>query len=190
MNYGVTSALDGAQIADPVIIANNPTNRSSVQFLVSTTVPPAPTIQPIPVTFKWHQTRDARLALQWLRSNGLDRQLVDSKTDVVFPHLKPFWERIGAMGIDNATMFLQERIESTTRGSLTFFGVSVDRDLVLWVGPGLCAFLLLFFWLHLRITAGKQKLMRPPTHILGSSASQTNSAEPWAPNLNRLSANR
>ena len=50
------------------------------------------------------------------------------------------------MGIDNATLFLQERIESTTRGTLSLFGVSVDRDLVLWAGPLVLFSLMLFYW--------------------------------------------
>ena len=54
------------------------------------------------------------------------------------------------MGTENATLFLQERIEATTHGSLSLFGVSVDRDLILLAGPATLSALMLFFLLHLR----------------------------------------
>jgi hypothetical protein len=54
------------------------------------------------------------------------------------------------MGTENATLFLQERIEATTHGSLSLFGVSVDRDIVLLAGPAALSALMLFFLLHLR----------------------------------------
>lgn len=54
------------------------------------------------------------------------------------------------MGTENATLFLQERIEATTHGSLSLFGVSVDRDLILLAGPATLLALALFFLLHLR----------------------------------------
>ena len=54
------------------------------------------------------------------------------------------------MGTENATLFLQERIEATRRGTLNLFGVSVDRDLILLAGPATLFALMLFFLLHLR----------------------------------------
>jgi hypothetical protein len=78
------------------------------------------------------------------------KRLVDPKSGVVFPKLKPFWERIADMGTENATLFLQERIEATTHGALNLFGVAVDRDLVLLAGPAALSALMLFFFLHLK----------------------------------------
>lgn len=145
----VTIWPDNVRVLDPVAITNSATNQEIVQFYLSSPVPPAPTIQ-FTVTGTFEPSSKPRLALEWLHSEELGRKLVDSKSGVLFPRLRPFWERVGSMSIDNATLFLQERIESTTRGTLTFFGVSVDRVLVLWVGPAVLFSLMLYFWLHLR----------------------------------------
>jgi|SRR4051812_37891162 hypothetical protein len=99
-------------------------------------------------TFK--PSDNMHLALDWLRSDVNGRNLIDPKSSVVFPKLKPFWERIADIGTENATLFLQERIEASTHGFLNLFGVSVDRDLVLMAGPAALFALMLFFWLHLR----------------------------------------
>ena len=45
---------------------------------------------------------------------------------------------------------MQERIEATTHGTLSLFGVAVDRDLILLAGPATLTALMLFFLLHLR----------------------------------------
>ena len=90
------------------------------------------------------------LALDWLKSDEDGKNLIDTKSGIVFPKLKPFWERIADMGTENATLFLQERIEATTHGSLSLFGVSVDRDLVLFGRASGPFGTMLFFWLHLR----------------------------------------
>jgi hypothetical protein len=99
-------------------------------------------------TFK--PSDNLHLALDWLKSDEYGKNLVGPKSGVVFPRLKPFWERIADMGTENATLFLQERIEATTHGSLSLFGVSVDRDLILLAGPATLSALMLFFLLHLR----------------------------------------
>lgn len=137
------------RVLDPSVITNSASNLESIELIVSG---PPPPVQPIPlkVTYTFYKSPDPHLALDWLRSEELGRDLIDPKSGELFPHLRPFWERIADMGIDNATLFLQERIEATTRGTLTLFGVSVDRDLVLWVGPAVLSSLMLFFWLHLR----------------------------------------
>jgi hypothetical protein len=110
-------------------------------------MPPSANIS-VSSTFK--PSDNLHLALQWLKSDENGKSLVDSKSGVVFPRLKPFWERIADMGTENATLFLQERIEATTHGSLSLFGVSVDRDVVLLAGPAALSALMVFFLLHLK----------------------------------------
>lgn len=129
---------------------NAATNLTSVTFYFSYPKGPAPTIQPIPVTFKVGQIESAPLALYWLRSNMFGQRLLDKKSDAIFPNLRHFWGRVGLMNLDGATVFLQDQLESTRRGSLSFFGISVERSLVIWVGPSLCLSLGVFFVLHLR----------------------------------------
>lgn len=140
--------LNDVQMADPVVLHNSP-NVESLQFLLYNGLPLPPSANfPVDCTFK--PSDNLHLALDWLRSDENGKDLVDAKSGMVFPKLRPFWERIADMGADNAALFLQERIEAGTRGSLSLFGVSVDRDLVLFAGPAALLALTLFFWLHLR----------------------------------------
>jgi hypothetical protein len=141
-------AINNVQMADPVVLHNSP-NVESLQFLLFNGLPMPPAAN-FSVTCTFKASDNLHLALDWLRSDENGKNLIDPKSGVVFPKLKPFWERIADMGTENATLFLQERIEASTHGSLSLFGVSVDRDLVLMAGPGALFAVLLFFWLHLR----------------------------------------
>ena len=149
--FGSGMSISDVQMADPVVLQNSP-NMASLFFSLYDGLPLPPSIT-FSVGTRFEPSGNTHLALDWLRSDENGRKLVDS-SGVVFPKLKPFWERIADMGADNATLFLQERIEATTRGSLSLFGVSVDRDLVLWAGPLVLFSLMLFLWLHLRQANG------------------------------------
>ena len=145
---GSGMVINNVTPADPVVLHNSP-NVESLQFVLYSGLPMPPSISfSASCTFK--PSGNSHLALDWLRSDENGKKLVDPKSGVVFPKLKPFWERIADMGADNATLFLQERIEATTRGTLSLFGVSVDRDLILLAGPAALFALMLFFLLHLR----------------------------------------
>ena len=147
-NFGSGMSINNVTMADPVVLHNSP-NVESLQFLLFNGLPMPPSANmSVSCTFK--PSDNLQLPLDWLKSDENGRNLVDPKSGVVFPRLKPFWERIAAMGADNATLFLQERIEATTRGTLNLFGVSVDRDLILMAGPAALCALMLIFLLHLR----------------------------------------
>jgi len=129
---------------------NAATSLTSVTFFFSYPKGPAPNIPAIPVTFRMGTIETGPLALEWLRSSAVGKELLDKKSGALFPNLKLFWGRVGLMNVDGATVFLEDQIESTRRGSLSFFGITVERSLVIWVGPALCLSLLLFLVLHLR----------------------------------------
>lgn len=145
---GTGMSINGVPIADPVVLHNSP-NVESLQFLLFNGLPMPPSVN-ISVGCTFRPSDNLHLALDWLKSDENGKKLVDPKSGVVFPKLRPFWERIADMGTENATLFLQERIEATTQGSLSLFGVSVDRDLILLAGPAALLVLMLFFLLHLR----------------------------------------
>jgi hypothetical protein len=131
-------------------LGNAATVITSVTFYFSYLKGQPPNIPPIPVAFKVGEIESGPLALDWLRSDVFGRQLLDQKSGRVFPNLKQFWGRVGLMNLDGATVFLEDQLESDRRGSLSLFGISVDRSLLTWVGPSLCLSLMLFFVLHLR----------------------------------------
>ena len=147
-NLGSGMSINDVPIADPVVLHNSP-NVESLQFLLFNGLPMPPSVN-FSVGCTFQPSGNLHLALDWLKSDENGKSLVDPKSGVVFPKLKPFWERIADMGTENATLFLQERIEATTHGSLSLLGVSVDRDLILLAGPAVLSGLLLFFLLHLR----------------------------------------
>lgn len=89
-------------------------------------------------------------AAAWLKTDSFGRSLIDPQRGEVFPHLKRFWQKVSGLGVNEATVFLQDQLEATTRGSLSFFGVPVERSLAISAGPLVCFSILLFFWLHLR----------------------------------------
>jgi hypothetical protein len=88
-------------------------------------------------------------ALEWLRKDTFGQRIVDAKTGVVFPRLKVFWHQINQDGPDQATVFLQEELAANTRGTLSFFGIPVERSLAVSAGPVVTLCILLFMALHL-----------------------------------------
>jgi len=88
-------------------------------------------------------------ALEWLRGEAFGQRLLDQKGEAIFPHLKVFWDRVSSLTDNEATVFLQEELSSTSRGTLSFFGIPVERGLALSAGPIACLSILLFLGLHL-----------------------------------------
>ena len=131
------------------LLESHGSDLTEVQFYLSDSAGTNLGVRPIPVTFTIGPVKAGQLALDWLRSTGAGRRLFGKDLATFLPSLRPFWGRVGTMTLDNATAFLEQQIESTTRGSLSFFGISVERSLVIWVGPALSLFVVVFFVLHL-----------------------------------------
>jgi hypothetical protein len=89
-------------------------------------------------------------AISWLRSEPLGVKLIDSSGMTVFPNLKKFWDKINSMTVDQAVVFLDEQLESSSRGTMTFFGIPVERSLAIGAGPAICLSILVFFYMHLK----------------------------------------
>lgn len=95
-------------------------------------------------------SENGHFAVDWLKTNSFGNKLVDPNTGQVFPHLKKFWEKLNALNVEEATVFLQEQLEASTRGTLSFFGIPVERSLAISAGPIVCFSILLFLRLHIR----------------------------------------
>ena len=87
--------------------------------------------------------------LDWLQNDTFGQKIVDAKTGTLFPHLKAFWPQINQDNPDQATVFLQEEMAANTRGTLSFFGISVERSHAVLAGPVAMFCILLFMGLHL-----------------------------------------
>lgn len=88
------------------------------------------------------------LGLEWLRQDLIGRNLIDWKTGVVFPHLKPFWNQFGIpMRADTVAAYLQQQLQSLKGGTVSFFGISINGALMVAVGPVVCFITLLYFQL-------------------------------------------
>lgn len=107
-------------------------------------------LQPTYVVFSYSiRSEVGKFAIDWLRNDTFGRKLVDPRTGVIFPNLKTFWHQINQDNPDQATLFLQEELEANTRGTLSFFGIPVERSLAISAGPVLLFCILLFLGLHL-----------------------------------------
>ena len=95
-------------------------------------------------------SENGHFAADWLKTDSFGRKVMDLKTGEVFPNLKKFWEKVNGLNVGEATVFLQEQLESSTRDTISFFGIPVERTLAISAGPIVCFSILLFLWLHLR----------------------------------------
>ncbi len=128
---------------------NRPTVGTSSALLYLTT--DQREYQPASVTVTYSiNSETGKFPLDWLRSDTFGQKLVDSKTDVVLPHVKVFWDKINQDTPDQATVFLQGQLEANTRGTLSFFGIPVERSLAVSAGPLITFCILVFLILHLR----------------------------------------
>lgn len=101
------------------------------------------------VTYAIHSD-SGQFAADWLRTDTFGKGLIDPRTGVLFPNLKKFWDQVNSLPVDQAAAFLQGQLESSTRGTISFFGIPVERSLAISVGPIACFSILLFLCLHLR----------------------------------------
>jgi len=95
------------------------------------------------------QSETGPFALDWLRKDTFGQKIVDAKTGNVFPHLKAFWHQVNQDGPDQAVVFLQEEMAANERGTLSFFGIPVERSHAVLAGPVAMFCILLFMGLHL-----------------------------------------
>ncbi len=95
-------------------------------------------------------SENGHFAADWIKTDSFGHNLIDPNTGQVFPHLKQFWEKLNALNAEQATVFLQEQLEATTRGTLSFFGIPVERSLAISAGPIVSFSILLFLCLHIR----------------------------------------
>ena len=95
-------------------------------------------------------SEDGHFALEWLKKDTFGQKLIDAKTDEVMPHLKLFWDKVNGLTPEAATIFLQEQLEATARGTVSFFGIPVETRLAISASPVICFSILLFLCLHIR----------------------------------------
>lgn len=95
-------------------------------------------------------SEEGHFALEWLKQDTFGQKLIDPKTGEVMPHLKMFWEKVNGLTPEAATVFLEEQLEATTRGTVSFFGIPVETRLAISASPIVCFSILLFLCLHLR----------------------------------------
>lgn len=90
-----------------------------------------------------------KFAQEWLKGDELGKSLISAKQEV-FPNLRPYWAKICPLDIDQANVYLESQLEVEQKGTLSFFGIPVERDLALIACPFALSSLLLFFCLHER----------------------------------------
>jgi hypothetical protein len=95
-------------------------------------------------------SEEGHFGLEWLRKDTFGQKLFDAKTGEVMPHLKLFWEKVNGLTPEAATVFLEEQLEATTRGTVSFFGIPVETRLAISASPVVCFAILLFLCLHVR----------------------------------------
>jgi len=95
-------------------------------------------------------SEEGHFGLAWLKEDTFGQKLIDAKTGEVVPHLKMFWEKVSGLTPEAATVFLEEQLEATTRGTVSFFGIPVETRLAISASPIVCFSILLFLCLHIR----------------------------------------
>jgi hypothetical protein len=108
---------------------------------------------PVAVTYSLGTVQEGHFALDWLRSTPIGAQLVDLKSDDVFPKLRKlgFWRSLSIeKDVDTAISDLQKKLDSINTETTSFFGISVNKDIALWAGPFVCFAIEWFFLRHLR----------------------------------------
>ena len=95
-------------------------------------------------------SEEGHLGLEWLKQDTFGQKLIDARTGEFLPHLKMFWEKVNGLAPEAATVFLEEQLEATTRGTVSFFGIPVETRLAISASPIVCFSILLFLFLHIR----------------------------------------
>src|SRR5205807_440524 len=81
------------------------------------------------------------------QSAAVGKHLVDPKSKTVFPNLKrmSFWKGLSFKDIDNATSYLQQKLDSVNTETVSFFGISVNKTVSVWAAPLACLSIEWFF---------------------------------------------
>lgn len=95
-------------------------------------------------------SEEGHFGLEWLKEDTFGQKLIDARTSEFMPHLKVFWEKVNGLTPEAATVFLEEQLEATTRGTVSFFGIPVETRLAISASPIVCFSILLFLCLHIR----------------------------------------
>ena len=57
---------------------------------------------------------------EWLRRDTFGKKIVDGTTGEVFPHLKVFWDKVNHLTVEQATVFLEQQLESDSGAQYPF----------------------------------------------------------------------
>jgi hypothetical protein len=148
LNLSVNSGLqypDGTLMLD--WLNRSPTAMSGFPLYLNTDEQPS---QPGYVIITYSiQSETGSFALDWLRKDTFGQKIVDAKTGNIFPRLKTFWHQVNQDAPDQAIVFLQEEMAANARGTLSFFGIPVERSHAVLAGPVAMFCILLFMGLHL-----------------------------------------
>ena len=145
---GISPQANGVRLIDWRNPSPAPT--ASLNFSITDqpqTIPNAPIYAIVPYTIR---SESGQFAEEWLKSDMFGKQLIDPKTGMVFPNLKKFWDKVNGLTADLATVYIQEQLESSKRGTLSFFGIPVERSLAISAGPIICFSIVFFLCLHVR----------------------------------------
>src|SRR5438270_3151174 len=106
----------------------------------------------IAVAYSVGKTEEGSFALDWLQSTAVGKHLVDPKSKTVFLKLKrlSFWKGLSFKDIDNATSYLQQKLDSVKTETVSFFGISVNKTVSVWAAPLTCLSIEWFFLWHFR----------------------------------------
>ena len=151
---GVGSQSDGTQIMTWQDIPAEQQGKGTLYFVFANSEPEANPDFSVPVTVSYRTGKDitGTFALDWLMSTEIGRKLVDSKFKTVFPQLKEldFWKGLRLKETDAAVSYIQAKLDSINLGTVSFFGISVNKSLVVWAGPFACFCIGWLFLLHLK----------------------------------------
>jgi hypothetical protein len=140
--------VNGARIIDWRNTA--PTGITSLSFIISDQPQTIPN-QPINIIASYAiDSESGSFTREWLKTDTFGQKLIDPMTGDIFPNLKKFWEKLNGLTADQATVFVQELLEATSRGTLSFLGIPVERSLAISAGPAFCLVILLALCLHIR----------------------------------------
>jgi hypothetical protein len=94
--------------------------------------------QPLFIVVPYKMTlENGPFAIEWLKGDTFGRKMIDPQTGIVFPHLKIFWNRVSGLPPEMASVFIENELEASTRGSLSFFGIPVERSVAISAGPAI-----------------------------------------------------
>jgi hypothetical protein len=145
---GVTPLVNGVRMLDWRNPSPAPT--ATLNFSINDqpqTIPNAPVY--VIVTYEIN-SESGQFAAEWFRTEVFGQKLIDPNSGAVFPNLKRFWDKVNSLPVDQATALLQSQLELSTRGTVSFFGIPVERSLAVFAGPVVSLSILLFLCLHLR----------------------------------------